>query len=95
MRSIAKDQFFEKAFNKAFGRIEDYRFRGYNSALGCFVESKDHYKLLMKQRGLVPFEAAEQLAEEHDKNRPKTDLELSDEAQAILRSIRHLSLIHI
>lgn len=84
-----QDSFFDKVFNRAFGRIEDYRFRGYNEALGCFVESKAHYKRLLKQRGLVPFQEAERLAEEFDhKNCRKQELELSPKAQDIIRSLK-------
>lgn len=88
-RDIEKDLFFDKIFNRAFGRIEDYRFRGYNKALGCFVEGKEHYKRILKQKGLVPFEEADRLAEEFDRthHRPK-ELELSPKAQDIIRSIK-------
>ena len=84
-----KDVFFDRIFNRAFGRIEDYRFRGYNRSLGCFVEGKEHYKLLMKKKGLVPFDEADRLAEEFDKNhRPTGDLTLSPKAQDIIRSVK-------
>jgi len=84
-----RDRFFEKAFNRAFGRVEDYRFRGFNHAFGCFVESKAHYKKLMKERGLVPFEEADRLAEEFDtNNRRQSSYELSPKAQDIIRSVR-------
>ena len=84
-----RDLFFDKVFNRAFGRIEDYRFRGYNQSLGCFVESKEHYKLLLKQRGLVPFDEADRLAAEFDsKNSRKEELSLSPKAQDIIRSLK-------
>lgn len=86
---IERDLFFDRIFNAAFGRVEDYRFRGYNNALGCFVEGKEHYKRLMKQKGLVPFEEAERLAEEFDRKQgsPK-DLEFSPKASHIIKSLK-------
>jgi hypothetical protein len=84
-----REQFFEEAFNKAFGRIEDYRFRGFNHALGRFVESKAHYKKLLKQKGLMPSDAAEEIVEEVQKNADRQrNKPLSDEAQSVIRAIR-------
>jgi hypothetical protein len=86
-----RDAFFDEAFNKEFGRIEDYRFKGFNHALGCFVDSKAHYKMLLKQRGLIPSDAAEEIVEEVQKNADRVkNLPLSDEAQSIIRAIRQL-----
>ena len=84
-----KDEFFDKVFNRAFGRVEDYRFRGYNKALGCFVEGKEHYKRILKMKGLVPFDEADRLAQEFDKtHRPPDNFELSPKAQDIIRSLK-------
>jgi hypothetical protein len=84
-----RQSFFDNAFNKEFGRIEDYRFRGYNSALGCFVESKAHYKRILQSRGLVPADAAEEMAEEVRSNADRVkNKPLSEEAQAIIKAIR-------
>lgn len=84
-----KEEFFDKIFKRAFGRVEDYRFRGYNKSLGCFVEGKEHYKRILKQKGLVPFEEAERLAQEFDNNhRIPEELSLSPKAQDIIRSIK-------
>lgn len=86
-----RDNFFEKAFKRQFSRVEDYRFRGYNSALGCFVESKEHYKRLMKQKGLVPTEEAERLAMEFDSKQVRKPLDFSPKALDIIRSIKATS----
>ena len=84
-----RDQLFDRAFNKQFGRIEDYRFRGFNHALGCFVESKDHYKRLMKRKGLIPADAAEEIAEDYRaEGERRKDLTMSDEAEGVIRAIR-------
>jgi hypothetical protein len=84
-----RDQLFDRAFNKQFGRIEDYRFRGFNHALGCFVESKEHYKRLMKRKGLIPADAAEEIAEEYRaEGERRKDLTMSDEAEGVIRAIR-------
>jgi hypothetical protein len=84
-----RDALFDYAFNKQFGRIEDYRFRGHNSALGCFIESKDHYKRLLKSRGLFPADVAEEMAETaKNEGERRKDLNLSDEADGIIREIR-------
>lgn len=77
----ARDIFFEKSFNRAFGRMEDHQFRGFNRALGCFVEGKDHYKILLKRKGLIPFEEAERLCQEFDDaHRKPKEYELSAKA---------------
>jgi hypothetical protein len=84
-----REQLFDRAFNKQFGRIEDYRFRGFNHALGCFVESKDHYKRLMKRKGLIPADAAEEIAEDYRaEGERRKDLTMSDEAEGVIRAIR-------
>jgi hypothetical protein len=84
-----RDRLFDVAFDKQFGRIEDYRFRGFNHALGCFVESKAHYKRLMKQKGLIPADAAEELAEEVKSRADRTkNLALSHESESIIHAIR-------
>ena len=84
-----RDALFDYAFNKQFGRIEDYRFRGHNVALGCFVESKDHYKRLLKSRGLFPADVAEELAEDAKREgERRKDINLSDDAEGIIREIR-------
>jgi hypothetical protein len=85
----AREALFEDAFNKEFGRIEDYRFKGFNHALGCFVESKDHYKVLLKRKGLLPSDAAERIAEESKSRAEKAgNKELSQESQEIINAIR-------
>ena len=85
----AREALFEDVFNKEFGRIEDYRFKGYNHALGCFVESKDHYKVLLKRKGLIPSDAAERMAEESKSRAEKEgNKELGEESQAIINALR-------
>lgn len=84
-----RDAFFDRAFNKAFGRIEDYRFIGWNNALGCFVKSKEHYRRILKDRGLLPFDGAEALAEEYKSKAERNRLpELSEKSRAIIRALR-------
>jgi hypothetical protein len=83
-----RNNFFERAFARQFNRTEDHQFRGYNRSLGCFVEGKAHYKKLMKQKGLVPFEEAERLATEFDRSRDRKPFDLSPKAMDIIRSIK-------
>ena len=83
-----RDNFFEKAFARQFNRTEDHSFRGYNRSLGCFVEGKAHYKRLMKAKGLVPFEEAERLANEHDRSKNRQPFDLSPRAMDIIRSVK-------
>jgi hypothetical protein len=84
-----REQLFDRAFDKQFGRIEDYRFRGFNHALGVFVESKEHYKRLMKRKGLIPADAAEEIADDYRREgERRKDLTMSDEAEGVIRAIR-------
>ena len=84
-----RESLFNRAFDKQFGRIEDYRFRGFNHALGVFVESKDHYKRLMKAKGLIPADAAEEIADDYRREgERRKDITMSDEAEGVIRAIR-------
>lgn len=86
-----RDKLFDDAFNKAFGKIEDYRFKGFNHALGVDVQSKAHYKLLLKKKGLIPSDAAEEIAEEVRSNADRQkNIPLSEEANSIIRALRGL-----
>lgn len=74
--------------NKHFGHLEDHQYRHYNRSLGCFVENKEHFIKLMEKGNMVPFEVAEQLAEDHDKKNPRKEYVLTSSAREIINSIK-------
>lgn len=82
------NQITDKQLNKHFGHLEDHQYRHFNRSLGVFVEGKEHYKYLLKKGGMVPFDVACELADEHDKKNPHKDYTLSPKAREIINSIR-------
>ena len=78
----------DKQLNKHFGHREEHEYRHFNRSLGCFVEGKEHFKKLMAQRKMVPYDLAEQYAEGYDKRHPRQAYELSPKAQDIIRSVK-------
>jgi len=62
-------KYTSKEITKYFGRnIEEHEYKGYNRALGCQVESKEHYFKLLEEGGYVPFDEGQKLAEKHQKD---------------------------
>lgn len=80
----------EKELTKHFGHLEDHQYKGFNRALGCFVEGKEHFKFLMSKGGYVPFEKAARAVEsaQHKNRRSYT---LSPEATAFISNIRMMA----
>jgi hypothetical protein len=78
----------EKQLNKHFGHLEDHQYRGYNRALGRFVESKEHFLKLMEQGKMVPLDVANELADEYDKAHPRKEYTLSPKAREIINAIK-------
>ena len=65
---------------------EDHKYKHYNRALGCKIESKKHYEYEMKRRGMVSKEVGDELARQREERRanvPKA--ELSDKAREIIQ----------
>lgn len=78
----------EKQLTKHFGHLEDHQYRGYNNALGCFVEGKEHFLKLMEQGKLVPLDIACELADDYDKKHPRKEYTLSPKAREIINAIK-------
>ncbi len=74
--------------NKHFGHLEDHQYRGWNSSLNTFVESKEHFIKLMERGGMVPFDIACELADEHDRKNPRQEYALSPKAREIINAIK-------
>lgn len=84
-----RDVFFDKVFKKSFGRMEDHQFKGWNNALNCFIQSKEHYKAILKSRGLLPFDGAEQVAEEYWKKAERNrNIPLSDKTRSVIKALK-------
>jgi hypothetical protein len=80
---------FDKAFRKMTVGREDHEFTHFNSALGCHVYGKEHYKKLMKSRRMLPYDTAQSLADDWDKENPKKEYgDLSPRAANIIKSLK-------
>lgn len=77
----------DKYLDKHFGHLEDHQYRHYNRALGCQVQSKEHYKELLEKGGYIAFEEAEHMAESNRKEGKKYD-GLSDEASQLIADVK-------
>lgn len=86
---------FNKAFDIHTRGIEDHQFRHYNNSMGCMIYSKEHYKHEMRRRNMVPYDIAEEMAEEYDRNNPRKEYdELSPKAMDIIRSLKQTADKH-
>jgi hypothetical protein len=83
------DDYFEKIF-KTFARgREEHEFVHFNNAMGIQIHGKEHYKMEMKKRRMVPYEEAEKLADNWDKkNAQKEYGDLSTGATEIIQSLK-------
>lgn len=77
-----------KQLNEHFGHMEDHQYRHFNKSLNCMVEGKEHFIKLLERGKLVPFDMAQQLADEYDKNNPRKDYVLSAKAREIINAIK-------
>ena len=83
------DDYFEKIFKQLCRNREDHEFVGYNESMGIYIHGKEHYKKEMKRRRMVPFDEAQRLAEQYDKNNPREKYgDLSPKAKRIIESLR-------
>lgn len=81
------DDFFERSFDKAFGNKEDHEFVRYNEAMGIMTYGKEHYKMELKKRRLLPYDAALEIAERKDENKPISYQNMPDSYKDIIRSL--------
>lgn len=72
---------------KHFGHLEDHQYKHFNNALGCYVNGKEHFRILLDKGGFVPYESAVRAVESAEKHKRK-DYTLSPEAQSFISSIR-------
>jgi len=81
--------YFEKVFKRFCRGREDHEFNHYNQALGMRIYGKEHYKKELLRRRMLPFDAAQEMAEEWDKkNAPKKYDEISPKALSIINSMK-------
>jgi hypothetical protein len=84
-----QDDLFDRAFRKMTRGMEDHQFVHENVALGCKVYGKEHYYKLMKSRRMLPYDMAEDLAGEWDKDHPQKEYgDLSPKARDIITSLK-------
>lgn len=80
---------FDKEFKKMTRGIEDHNFRHRSNALNMMIYSKEQFKYEMKKRRMVPYDMAEQFAEEYDKRHPKKSYDtISPRAMNIIKSLK-------
>jgi hypothetical protein len=77
-----------KELDKHFGHREDHEYRHFNRSLGVFVEGKEHFRQLLSTGKYIPYDLAEQYAEDYDKKNPRAPIELSAKARDIINSIK-------
>ena len=73
----------DRQLNKYFGHHEEHQYKGFNRSLGCRVESKEHFVKLLDERGFVPQEIGERLAEDYHKKSRKEYSGISKKAAEI------------
>ena len=85
------NELFEKSFRDMTKGIEDHEFKHFNHSMNCMVYSKEHYKLLMKQRGMVPTDMMEHMAEQWDKKNPEKKYELEDSTLEVIQAAKGMA----
>ena len=79
------DDWFDTIFAAFSRHREDHEFVGYNQSIGIWIYGKEHLKHEMKKRGMVPYDALMEFANEFGKKKP---YEISDKAKHIVKSLR-------
>ncbi len=59
----------------------------YNTSLGMQIKNKDHYDRVCKERGMVSYEKAQEMAEKGRKDKIK-DYKISKDSIALIQSIK-------
>ena len=77
--------------DKYFGHKEAHSFRGFNKALGKYIEGKEHFIHEMNKGGFVPFEVGERMAEEHRKNHTTDYKDISDKTKRVIADLKATS----
>lgn len=85
------EELFEKSFKQMTRGIEDHQFTHFNRSMNCQVYGKKHYKLLMKQRGMVPQDMMEHMAEQWDKEHPERAYVLEESTLEVIRAARGMT----
>ena len=86
-----KKKYSSKELGKYFGHIEDHEYRHFNRALGCEIKSKEHYFKTLEERGFVPQEVGNRLAEECNKNKVKKYDGISDKTMKVIGDLKTVS----
>ena len=88
MDPLEWDDYFDKLFKKHTSGREEHEFNFYSMALGKQIYGKEHYKLELKKRRFVPYDEAERLAEQWDKDHPNPAMNLSSKVRGIISSMK-------
>jgi hypothetical protein len=75
----------EKEMCKHFGHLEDHAYKHFNNALGCKVESKEHFKHLLESGNFIPYDQA---CSQADSNRDKQQYKgISEKAKKFCHTV--------
>jgi len=77
-----------KQCDKYFGHLESHEYRGYNKALGKYIEGKEHFIHEMEKGGYVPYEMGERLAEQHRKDSKKDYRSVSEKTLKTIHQLK-------
>lgn len=80
-----------KQCDRYFGHIESHNYRGFNKALGKYIEGKDHFIHEMDKGGFVPFEMGERMAEEKRKTSTKKYDGISEKTGRVIADLKSTS----
>jgi hypothetical protein len=84
------ENWFESVFKKMTRGIEEHQFIHYNNSMGCHIYGKEHYKLELKRRRMIPYDVMEEVAEDYDKRNPRKEYgELSPKAMDIVKHLKY------
>lgn len=81
---------FEQHFKDANKNLEDHEYRHFNRAMGIPIYSKEHYKIEMKKRGLVPDAMVDEMREDYLKKNQKKKYELSPKAREVVSQLESM-----
>lgn len=80
-----------KQCDRYFGHLENHQYRGFNRALGKYIEGKEHFIHEMDKGGYVPFEMGERMAEEHRKGSVKSYDKINDKTMRVISDLKSTS----
>lgn len=82
-----QEQALKSVKREAF-KARSETFPYFSHSLGKVIRSAEHYVTEMRRGGYVPYDLAQEWAEEYDKEHPRKPYELSAKAMDVIKSLR-------